>query len=187
MQVAKDMDNYFEKKSKKEETPNEGTSINVECPHCNYDNTIKLKNPYTCNNCDKSIIEQTKTYKTNKSKLIATAIISAVGSAVLADQYIDANEIIAMVGTGGGTMIYMSRLTIETEYKIMKTCIDEFGSNTQTRDSCFCVVKKLNNYLNPVIAKIKGEEWLLDQLNTQYKKCSPKEEEAKSLPNQTKS
>lgn len=166
--MAEDKNDYFNKSKTNKETE----SIKIECPHCNHDNSIKFAKKLECKNCNKSIMGTKKTYKSNNKKLILTALASVTIGAIAADKYVAADEIIILVSSGLGTMIYMSRLTIETEYKIMKTCINEYGSNIKTRDTCFCVVKKLNKYLNPQIAKIKGEDWLFKQLNVQFNKCN---------------
>ena len=136
--MAKDMNDYFNKKSKKSDK--QENSINVECPHCSHDNSIKFAKKFECTNCNKSIMGTSKTYKSNKTKLILTALASITVGAIAADKHVAVDEITILVSSGLGTMIYMSRLTIETEYKIMKTCIDEFGSNVKTRDTCFCIM-----------------------------------------------
>lgn len=157
-------------------------TLDVECPHCNEENTVKFSKDLKCKNCDKSIMGTTNIYKTNKTSLLVTALASASVAAVLADKNVAAHEIILLVGSSAGTLIYVSRLKIETEYKMMKTCIDRFGTNTVARDTCFCAVKKLSTYLNAQIAKLKGEVWLSDQLDNQYTKC----EDTKLVSNQTK-
>jgi hypothetical protein len=156
--------------------------IDFECPHCTKNNSIKFTKKIECKSCDKSIMGSIKTHKTSKPKLIFTALASVAVGAIAADKHVAIDEMIILASSGLGTAIYMSRLKIETEYKIMKTCINEFESNIKTRDTCFCVVKKLNNYINPLIVKIKGEDWVLGQIDTQYNKCK----EPELLSNQTK-
>ena len=129
-------------------------TLDIECPHC------------------KQTIPGTIKNKTNNTTLIITALASASVAAILADKHIVPSEIIALVGSSAGTLIYTYRLKIETEYKIMKTCIDRFGSNTIVRDGCFCSVKKLSTYLNSQIAKIRGENWLSNKLDEEYNKCT---------------
>jgi len=178
--MSDDINEYSRDKSKSNK--DNSSKIDFECPHCSYNNSIKFSKKIECKNCNKSMMGASKAYKTSKIDLIITALASATIASVAADGYASADEMIIIATTGIGTMIYMSRLSIETEYKIMKTCIGEFGTNIKTRDTCFCVVKKLNNYLNPILAKAKGEEWLFKQLEMQYKEC----EEHESLSNQTK-
>lgn len=160
---------------------NENT-LEMECPHCEEKRKITFKEDLKCNNCNKSIMGSAIIYKNDKTNLIISALLGASVSAVLADKNVSADEILLLLASSGGTLIYVTRLKIETEYKMIKTCIDRFGTNTEVRDTCFCAVKKLSTYLNAQISKLKGEEWLSDQLDAQYNKC----DDTKLIPNQTK-
>jgi len=157
-------------------------TLDIECQHCGDIKNIPFKKDLKCENCNKSIMGSAIVYKTNKTSLIVSAFLGASVSAVLADKHVSADEILLLVASSGGTLIYVTRLKLETEYKMMKTCIDRFGTNIGVRDTCFCTVKKLSTYLNSQISKLKGEEWLSSQLDTQYNKCK----DTKLISTQTK-
>lgn len=148
--------------------------MKVDCPHCDHANSITFRKDINCENCEKSIMGRRKNRATSKISLILTALVSVTAGAIAADRHVSIDEMIVLVGSGTATMVYMSRLSIETEYKIMKTCIDQFGQNKRTRDACFCVVKKLNSYLNPLLLKLKKEEWAIQELKRQYESCTEK-------------
>lgn len=151
-------------------------SLEIECPHCEQERKISFKEDIECENCNKSLMGNTVIYKTNKTNLIVSALLGASVAAVLADKNVSADEILLLIASSGGTLIYVTRLKIEAEYKLMKICIDRFGTNREVRDTCFCTVKKLSTFVNAQMKKLKGDEWLSDQLDKQYTKCdNPKQ------------
>ncbi|WP_108064355.1 hypothetical protein [Poseidonibacter lekithochrous] len=150
---------------------NDNNEIKIECEHCETENEIKLKEKVNCKNCSKPLTGNNVTYKMNKTSAVLGLLGGVVIGSVLEDQEISNSEIISIVATGLGSYVYTFRLKVETEYKIIKTCIDKFGSTKENRDNCFCVVKKMATYLNSVLLKEKGEEWIDEELDKQYAEC----------------
>lgn len=162
----------------KEFLENSGKSeVKIACLHCETENTIKLSKAINCKNCDKALTGNNVTFKMNKTSAVLGLLGGVAIGAVLEDKEITNSEIISIVATGAGAYVYTFRLKLETEYKIMKSCIDKFGSTKEKRDNCFCVVKRLSTYLNSLLVKEKGDEWIDEQLDEEYNKCKEKKDD----------
>ncbi len=145
--------------------------IKIECGHCVTENTIKLSTKINCKKCNKPLTGNNVTFKMNKSAAVLGLLGGVVIGTVLEDKELANSEIITIAATGMGAYVYTFRLKVETEYKIMKTCLDKFGSTKENRDNCFCVVKKMATFLNSVLVKEKGDVWIDEELDRQYGEC----------------
>lgn len=137
---------------------NEETSLNIECPHCGHDNKVKLISSTQCKNdkCQKPLIGQ----KYSKPIIsIMSAIIIGGVSGVVIDGY---------------TNVY--RASVKTEYKMMKTCIDERSDNgyyhdKDVRNQCACAVEQLSGFLDAERTRLYGNAKLSEMLDTAYRDC----------------
>lgn len=156
--------------SKTEQVSEEDKSLIVECHHCEEENIIKLSKVIECKNCKKPINGYTVKYKTNGIVILGSLLAGATAGVVLEDKEIVSSELLYVTGTAVTTYAIVARSKLETEYKMMKKCIDKFGTTKEVRDNCFCVVRKLSSFMTAVLAKDK--EWVEDELEKKYEKCS---------------
>lgn len=133
---------------KKEENKN---ILEIECPHCSEENTIKLSNEVKCKKCDKTL--HGYRYKSVLLSGLATLIIGS-GIGMTADAYLNIN-----------------RASVLTEYKMMKTCINYYGNYKSVRDNCACAVESMLGVIDAQKARLYSDEWLLDVLNEKYNDC----------------
>lgn len=146
----------------------------LECHHCEEENTINLSSIVKCKSCQKPINGSVVKYKSNGTVLIGTFLSGLVAGAVVEDKELVSSEVLYVSGTAVATYAVVARAKLETEYKMMKKCIDKFGSNTEVRDNCFCVVKKMSSFITKVLSKDK--DYIEKELEKKYKKCSSKED-----------
>lgn len=95
--------------------------------------------------------------------------IGIASGGVITDYNVVSSELIAVIGTGVTTYFFTVRAKLETEYKMMKKCIDRFGNTVEVRDNCFCVVKKLSSMI--LSLKIKDKPMIEKELVEKYNEC----------------
>jgi len=122
-------------------------NIDVLCPECEHKNKINLSSDIKCKECDKTLLGHT--YKRFILPLIVTVGLSAVAGAMIDDT------------------VNINRASVKTEYKMMKTCINRFGS----RDNCACAVESMSGIVDAQKARLYGENWLRDVLRDRYNDC----------------
>lgn len=134
---------------------NEKYSFNIECPHCQADNTIKLHKTNKCKQCDKPLGGEKYTKQIIS---VMSAIIIGGVSGVIIDGY-----------------AHVYRASVKTEYKMMKTCIDEHSYygyyDKNVRDQCACAVEQLSGLLDAERARLYGDEKLSKMLDEAYSGC----------------
>lgn len=129
----------------------EEIKIELECPHCASENKIFLSKVIKCKECEKSLIGE----KFRKPILSAlTTILLGAGIGITADSYININ-----------------RPSVKTEYKMMKQCINYYGSYKSVRDNCACAVESMAGIVDAQKARLYGPDWLADVLDEKYSKC----------------
>lgn len=98
-------------------------TLDIECPHCFEENKVNLSKEIKCKHCEKPLIG----VKYKKPLITAfTAILMGSGLGITADAYLNIN-----------------RASVLTEYKMMKTCIDEVGYYREARNNCACAVESM--------------------------------------------
>lgn len=125
--------------------------IEVECPHCEYENKIKLSNDISCKECKKTLVG----FK-YKSFLVSTAAALTIG---------------AGGGATGDTFLNLFRPPVKTEYKMMKQCIDKYGYSKSVRNNCLCAVESMAGVVDAQKARYYGSSWLEDVLDDKYMSC----------------
>ena len=131
-------------------------TLDIECPHCFEENQINLSKEIKCKKCEKPLIGE----KYRKPIFSAmTTIFIGSGLGLTADAYLNIN-----------------RASVKTEYKMMKTCIDEFskifGMTDDVRDKCFCAVESMLGIVDAQKAKFYGKNRLREILKDRYNECS---------------
>jgi hypothetical protein len=135
---------------------NEEYSFDIECPHCQKNNTIKLHKTNKCKHCDKPLGGEKYTKQIIS---VMSAIIIGGVSGVIIDGY-----------------AHVYRASVKTEYKMMKTCIDERSDgdtyhDKKIRDQCACAVEQLSGVLDAERVRIYGEYKLSMMLDEAYQNC----------------
>ncbi len=125
--------------------------LEVECPHCEKENEIKLSSEINCKECNKSLLGSKY-----KSFLFSTATVLALG---------------AGGGAIGDSYLNINRASVKTEYKMMKQCIDSYGYSTRVRDTCSCAVESMAGIVDAQKARLYGTDWLSEVLNDKYQSC----------------
>lgn len=128
--------------------------IEVECPHCEHENKIKLSNDISCKECKKTLVG----FK-YKSFLVSTAVVLSFGAAG---------------GSVGDTFLNISRPSVKTEYKMMRQCISKYSgysSSKTIRNNCICAVESMAGIVDAQKAKYYGADWLEEVLDDKYKSC----------------
>ncbi len=129
----------------------ENEKINLECPHCSESNSIKLSKQIECKKCHKSLGGHFY-----KSVVLSAGLLlgmGAVGGALIDDT------------------VNLNRASVRTEYKMMKTCIDEFkyrDGYKPARNKCFDVVESMSGVLDAEKARFYGREGLKKELKQRY-------------------
>lgn len=127
-------------------------TLDIECPHCFEENQINLSKEIKCKKCEKPLIGE----KYRKPIFSAmTTILIGSGLGLTADAYLN-----------------MNRASVKTEYKMMKTCIDEFGQTATVRDRCACTVESMVGIIDAQKARLYGSVWLREVLISKYKACN---------------
>ena len=130
-------------------------NLEIECPYCFEENSIKLSETIKCKKCSKSLINEK--YKKPILSAFATILIGS-GLGVTADGYLNIN-----------------RASVKTEYKMMKSCInyhrDYYGTYSDVRDNCACAVESMVGILDAQKARFYSENKLYHILNERYKSC----------------
>lgn len=142
----------------------------VECHHCDEENIIKLSNVISCKNCKKPISGHTVKYKSNGTVIIGSLLAGVAVGAALEDKELVSSEVLYISGTAVSTYAFVARAKLETEYKMMKKCINKFGATDKVRNNCFCVVKKLSSFMTST--SVKDKDWVEEELEKKYEKCS---------------
>lgn len=155
-------------------TKSDDSTLIVECHHCEEENTINLSQTIKCKNCKKPINGSMVKYKSNGIVVLGSLMAGLTAGVALEDKELVSSEILYVSGTAVATYAVIARSKLETEYKMMKKCIDKFGSTDEVRDNCFCVVKKLSSFMTKALSKDK--EWVENELEKKYEKCSSKED-----------
>lgn len=83
------------------------------------------------------------------------------------------------VGVVSGALIddtvNFNRASVKTEYKMMKTCIDEHKSYSisyeDARNNCYCAVESMSGLLDAQKAKFYGKIKLQKLLKEKYRDC----------------
>lgn len=155
-------------------TKKDDSTLILECHHCEEENTINLSQTVKCKNCKKPITGYNVKYKSNGIVILGSLMAGLSAGAALEDKELVSSELLYISGTAVATYAIIARTKLETEYKMMKKCIDKFGSTDEVRDNCFCVVRKLSSFMTKALSKDKA--WVEDELNKKYEKCSSKED-----------
>lgn len=148
----------------------EKKSLIIECQNCETENKIKISSEIKCKNCNTIIYGNTTRFiKENSSSILIPFGIGIASGGVITDYNVVSSELIAVIGTGVTTYFFTVRAKLETEYKMMKKCIDRFGNTVEVRDNCFCVVKKLSSMI--LSLKIKDKPMIEKELVEKYNEC----------------
>lgn len=126
--------------------------IEIECPECTENNTIRLTSTITCKNCDKPLIGEKF-----KKPLFSALTLLLLGTGV---------------GVGIDPYININRPSVKTEFKMMKQCIEIYGHSISVRDNCACAVESMTGVVDAQKARIYGSDWLADVLDEKYTSCS---------------
>jgi transposase-like protein len=121
--------------------------INLECPECSEDNIVKLSSELKCKKCEKTLLGFN--YKRFLLPTIAVVGLSGAAGAIIDDT------------------VNLNRVSVKTEYKIMRTCINSFYD----RETCFCAVESMSGLVDAQKAKLYGDKWLKDLLHERYNDC----------------
>ena len=125
--------------------------IEIECPECTENNTIKLSSIIKCKKCEKSLVGE----KFKKPFFSAMSLL-LLGTGV---------------GVGIDPYLNINRPSVKTEYKMMKQCIEIYGNSKSVRDNCTCAVKSMAGVVDAQKARTYGSDWLADVLNDKYNNC----------------
>jgi phage FluMu protein Com len=126
-------------------------TLDIECPHCHEENQINLSKEIKCKKCEKPLIGE----KYRKPIFSAmTTILIGSGLGLTADAYLNIN-----------------RASVKTEYKMMKTCIDEFGNLSSVRDQCACAVESMLGMIDAKRARSLELDQLTNILKSRYYEC----------------
>lgn len=125
--------------------------LEIECPHCQKENEIKLSTEINCKECNKSLLGSKY-----KSFLFSTATVLTLG---------------AGAGAIGDSYFNINRASVKTEYKMMKQCIDIYGYSSNVRDTCACAVESMAGIVDAQKARLYGSKWLSEVLYKKYKSC----------------
>lgn len=134
-------------------------TLDIECPHCYKENTINLSKEIKCKHCEKPLIGE----KYKKPLITAfTAILLGSGIGMTVDSYLNLN-----------------RASVENEFIMMKTCIDEYHnfkyeSEThykEVRKDCSCAVESMLGIIDAEKARFYTESKIRNILYTRYKDC----------------
>jgi len=152
--LAEDMNDYFRKK-KTEQIE----ALDINCPNCNKENTIKLSSEIKCKHCQKSL---TKTkYEKLKKPLIGTVtamIIGSIGGHQI-DGYFD-----------------VDRYPMSVEHSILENCISSYNEPLRTsrirhkKEVCICTLSKTIRIYDYDKFK-KNQDEFLTIFENQSKKC----------------
>lgn len=125
--------------------------LKIECPECFEENIVSLSSDIKCKKCEKSLTGQKY-----KSVLLSAGLVFSLGAGlgVTSDAYLNIN-----------------RASVKTEYKMMKTCINRFGNNSEVRDDCACAVESMLGVIDAQKARFYSTSWLKDVLKEKYNEC----------------
>ena len=126
-------------------------SFDICCPKCKDINTIHMAEEIKCKSCETSFAGK------KFGQIVSNGIVSFVltgGIVLTTDAY-----------------LHINRVSVKTEYKMMKQCIDQRKNTPQVRDTCACAVESMSGVIDAQIARVKGSEWLEEELNKRYRNC----------------
>lgn len=126
-------------------------NLEIQCPHCEEQNDIALPEDIKCNECKKTLIG----FKYENVILSSTATLVIGG----------------ILGTQLDDTININRASVKTEYKMMKTCINEFGYSKSVRDNCYCAVESMSGFLDAQKARLYHRDTLKKLLEDRYNSC----------------
>ncbi|MCJ8326764.1 MAG: hypothetical protein MJK08_06650 [Campylobacterales bacterium] len=126
-------------------------SLEVECPHCEVENEIKLSSEIKCKECKKSLLGAKY-----RNILFSAGTIFVLG---------------AGIGSFGDTYLNINRASVKTEYKMMKQCINLYGNYSRVRNNCACAVESMAGIVDAQKARAYGRDWLEDVLRDKYDSC----------------
>lgn len=121
--------------------------INLLCSKCNNENTINLSSDIKCKECEETLIG--KSYKEYILPTIVVLGLSAIGGAMLDDS------------------VNLNRASVQTEYKMMRTCINRFND----RDNCYCAVESMSGFIDAEKARFYNISKLSTILKERYYGC----------------
>lgn len=127
--MPEDMNDYFQKKVKKEKKQIE--TLNINCPSCNEENTVKLSSKIECKHCQEPLTKtKYEKIKTPFIKMLTAVIIGSVGG----------HQIIEYFDT--------DRYPMSIEHSILENCISSYQEPLSTsrirnkKDVCVCTLYK---------------------------------------------
>lgn len=126
-------------------------SFDICCPKCKDVNTIPVSEEIKCKTCQTSFAGK------KFGQIVSNGLVSFVltgGMVLTADAY-----------------FHINRVSVNTEYKMMKQCIDERKNISQVRDTCACAVESMSGVIDAQMAKLRGASWLADEMDKRYKNC----------------
>lgn len=126
-------------------------SFDICCPKCDEINTIKITEEIKCKKCETSFSGK----KFGQIVSDGLANFALAGAIVLtADAY-----------------LHINRASVSTEYKMVKTCTDRYGTTIPVRNVCFCAVESMSGVIDAQMARFRDSEWLAEELDKRYRKC----------------
>lgn len=123
------MNDYFNKKTKKEKKQIE--KLNINCPNCNEENTIKLSSEIKCKKCEEPLTKIK--YEKLKKPFIGTLTAIIIGS-------VGGHQIVEYFDT--------DRYPMSVEHSILENCISSYDEPLSTsiirnkKDVCVCTFYK---------------------------------------------
>ena len=149
--MTKSLDDYFNNDNSKQ------VNIILECPECFERNEVEFSTELKCKKCEKTLsgISYQKILPTSFLLLTLTAFTGVV----IDDE------------------IHVYRPSVKTEYKMMKTCINEFQDKDLNKDYkyvrniCFCAVESMSGILDAEKARTYSEQKLKDLLKNNFDEC----------------
>lgn len=127
--MSEDINDYFNKKEKKEKKPIE--TLNINCPNCDEENIVKLSSEIKCKKCEEPL---TKTkYGKFKKPFIETLTAVIIGS-------VGGHQIVEYFDT--------DRYPMSVEHSILENCISSYDEPLRSsyirnkKEICVCAFQK---------------------------------------------
>ena len=117
------------------------------CPNCEHKNKVSLSSEINCKECQETLLGYT--YKQFIISTIAVVGLSGICGAMIDDT------------------VNLNRASVKTEYKMMRTCINEY----QDRDTCFCAVESMSGFIDAEKARFYRVDKLKNILSKRYNDC----------------
>jgi len=137
---------------------NSENDIKIICPSCGGENTFNLpENGCNCSVCNSKITGYT--YKHFIFSAMTVLSLGAIGGMVIDDK------------------THISRASVKVEYKMMKTCINDYDidwyrGSSKRRDICACAVESLSGLLDAQRIKFThNADDLKTLLKERYQEC----------------